>query len=298
MNCYSFSFQSILLIIVIIISASCSKSKVEVVEEIASPVKPQIEGFYFFDRNLSLKQVENLLKSKGINFKKIKHDNSDEIITPGGFHIRELIKTNRIQLLGINNFNLLGYTLDHIQLGFYNSKIFYLEFLEINGRGELFPIRMYQNPKVYKEDEINLLEVKAKENLNFMRDLKEGLEQKYGSPTSETGDVYKAFEYLRPYDDTRNGFSRELNEHPFGWVYWDSPATNMKISLFRNYSIELAPNRLKYELFLEGFSVIFDMEIEKMLIKEAQLELDKEKKLKEFKQDSLKTLKQMRIDSV
>lgn len=166
-------------IFLIFLLFSCN---VEDKKNIESPPSAQklcdINGFYFFKKNMSYEDVINLLNTKKIKFRVLNLKNSEEVNYPLSYSYlissNDLIRNrNNIKIIEGYDLIILENKITRFQICFFDDKIFYFNY-----------DRYFDDYKSSSEGDLKL-----KQDIKLLGNLSEGLSFKYGKPNENLGNL-------------------------------------------------------------------------------------------------------------
>ena len=272
---------------------ACKKENQNVGEIISLP---KIEGFYIFKKNMSFKEVTDVLIKNKIKFRIINNDSMEEINSPINFYHHLIFRDNfkdfkTIKWIEGYNLSILDQNLERFQVCFLNDSIFYFSYKN-NTQSEYIT---NSNNK-----EIISFRNKLKSNLNLLSSLSEGLNFKYGDPQFKISD----FDYETSFKEINykwNDFNSKGKQYLQKEV-WFSKDSLMHVELenfFIKDTLKINPPivktqliaevrvlfNLKYAKIIEDFSRKKDSikEIKKRAVEREEFDSINNEKIKQFK---------------
>lgn len=156
-----------------------------------------INGFYFFKKNMSYEDVISLLTEKKIKFKVLNLNNSEEVNYPLSYQYlissNDLIRNkNNIKILEGYDLPILKNKIPKFQISFFDNKIFYF------------------NYDRYFDDYQSSLEGNTilNQDIELLKILSEGLSYKYGTPNENLGNLNVFFPPNPIFTNWNNNYSR------------------------------------------------------------------------------------------
>lgn len=187
-------------------------------------IRPQIDGFFIFKKNMLYSDVKEILKSSKIQFRQVSLSEEDEINYPISWRylisLTDLKNFGKIKILEGHNLSILGKILPSFQIAFCDDKIFYFNYerdLEENGWNKMEPDKDREFTENVNYD-ISILKVVA-----------EGLEYKYGYPLIRSGNLNAFYPSSAPWFRWNNhtSYGSQFRETKI----WQSRDSNMHIYL-------------------------------------------------------------------
>lgn len=244
--------------------------------------RPTFKNFYFFKQGMTTSEVINLLNKNKITHYKI--DPLDDkvfqqpvnktLLTIGAF----IEASKKFEVIEGRSLKILNKEIPIFQLGFVNDTLFYFRYesyIEKNDKKENFGD--------YKTD------LKINNDLDLLKDLADGLEEKHGSPKDRRGNLNAFFPSSEKWHESYNNGVNTISFNEYS--IWANTDNSMEISLNnflsrKNYQL----SNIEYEEFKTqtSISVLFDRRVfNKILIHINKIDA-LEKKIEDKKSDFIK----------
>jgi hypothetical protein len=212
----------------ILILFSCTEHEKSITPIVGQRNYADFNGFYFFEKGMTLNEFKSELEKRKINYRKIPLDASGDLLfypCKYGFllSISDLLKYNNpIQIFEVYNLTILDKTFPVIQIGFVNNKILYLVY-ESNTKGSYNQITEESGGDVKSHFIIE-------HDLDLIKTISNGWEKKYGLPYIRVGNLngfYPSSEPISHRNDDKSGVKY------FEYTVWLNKDSSMNI-FFQN----------------------------------------------------------------
>jgi hypothetical protein len=279
------------LFFLILILFSCSENEKTITPIVSKRNYADFNGFYFFEKGMTLNEFKSELEKRRINYRNIPLDASGDLFFyPCEYglllSIRDLLNYNNpVQIFEVYNLPILDKTFPVIQIGFVNNKILYLVY-ESNTKGSYNQITEEIGGDVKSHFIIE-------HDLDLIKTISNGWEEKYGLPYFRVGNLNGFYPSTEPmsysYDD-KSGV--KYFEHTV-WINKDS---SMNI-FFQNvssrdtffYDKEIVTNSYT------TFSVLFDKDVAQSITDYYTTIENQRQVLERKKQDSIKNIESINL---
>lgn len=263
-----------------------SSEKIEGNEKIESKF-PDFNNFLFFKKGTSYTEILNILDNNEINYHNVDLNNI-KLYFLDGLPLEYILNSKyRFKVIEGKSLKILNSIIPVFHIGFINDTIFYFRFNSY--------IKNLRNINDNKGD-YSLTE-KINNDLYLLKDLNEGLHEKYGPPWEQRGNVNAFNPRSKPWSGIKNSY------HEYSIWYNTDSSIKIKLSSFCSRDTILNANfAISYEFYEQqklisdsNILVIFDTDLYSRIAREDMKMRDimYEKRNKEIKDKSKRQIEDL-----